>query len=88
MLTLSKKEFHNESSSDEKYGSTDHSVLTDHPKPQIIDDMVLIKLLYTSLNSADLDFINGHPLIRFTRLFKPGYPVSGSDCVGVIESIG
>lgn len=47
-----------------------------------------MKLLYTSINSADLDFINGHPLVRFTGLFKPGYPVLGSDCVGQIESIG
>ena len=45
-------------------------------------------MLYTSLNSADLDFVHGHPLVRFTGVFRPGYPVLGSDCVGRIESLG
>lgn len=71
-----------------KYGSTADLCVTDWPKPTISEEQVLIKLLYTSLNSADLDFINGHPLVRFTGLTKPGYPILGSDCVGVIESIG
>ena len=72
----------------EKYGSTDNLIFTEYPKPEIKDDTVLIKLLFTSLNSADLDFIHGHPLVRFTGLFKPGYPILGSDCVGVMESCG
>lgn len=72
----------------EKYGSTDDLIFMEYPKPEIKDGMVLIKMLYTSLDSADLDFINGHPLVRFTGIFKPGYPILGSDCVGVIESLG
>ena len=69
----------------EKYGSTENLTVKEYPKPDIQDDLVLVKLLYTSINSADLGFINGHPLVRFTGLFKPGYPVLGSDCVGQIE---
>lgn len=72
----------------EKYGSTDNLIFMEYPEPKIKDNMVLIKMLYTSLNSADLDFINGHPLVRFTGFFKPGYPILGSDCVGIIESLG
>lgn len=63
-------------------------IVTDYPKPSVKDDSVLVKLLYTSLNAADLDFVVGHPLVRFTGLFKPGYPILGSDCVGRIESLG
>ncbi|MDD2523087.1 MAG: alcohol dehydrogenase catalytic domain-containing protein [Anaerolineaceae bacterium] len=68
-----------------KYGSTNDLELTEIPKPVIGDDEVLIRLLYTSLNAADLDFVHGHPLIRFTGLRKPGFPILGSDLVGIID---
>lgn len=72
----------------DKYGSTDDLVFKDYPKPKIKPNEVLIRMLYTSINSADLDFINGHPLVRFTGMSKPGYPILGSDCVGEVVELG
>ncbi len=57
------------------------------PTPIPKEGEALVRLLRTSLNQADLDFVNGHPLVRFTGPFKPRYPILGSDCIGIIESI-
>ena len=71
-----------------KYGSIKDLSLKEVEIPKINEDEVLLKLLFTSLNAADLDFINGHPLVRFTGLFKPGFPILGSDLVGMVVEIG
>lgn len=71
-----------------KYGSIKDLSLKEVEIPKINEDEVLLKLLFTSLNAADLDFINGHPLVRFTGLFKPGFPILGSDLVGVVLETG
>lgn len=70
------------------YGSTDQLKLTEVSKPMINGEQLLIRIIYSSLNAADLDFVHGHPLVRFSGLFKPGYPILGSDCVGSIEALG
>lgn len=72
----------------EKYGSTKNLAFKEISRIKIKEDELLIKMKYTSINSADLDFIYGHPLVRFTGLFKPGYPILGSDCVGFVEEVG
>lgn len=72
----------------QKYGNSDDLIYTEVPKPQTGPDDALVRLLYTSINAADLDYVNGHPLVRFTGLTKPGYPILGSDLVGVIEDLG
>ncbi len=72
----------------QKYGSSDDLIFADVPTPWPKADEALVRLLYTSINAADLDYVNGHPLVRFTGLTKPGYPILGSDLVGVVEEIG
>lgn len=71
-----------------KYGTSDNLIYTEVAKPMPGPDDVLIKLKYTSINAADLDYVHGHPLIRFTGLTKPAYPILGSDLTGSVEKVG
>lgn len=71
-----------------RYGSSDDLTFTQVPVPTFGPNDALVKLLYTSINAADLDYVHGHPLVRFTGLRKPGYPILGSDLVGIVEQIG
>lgn len=72
----------------QRYGSSDDLIYTDVPMSTPNSDEALVRLIYTSINAADLDYVNGHPLVRFTGLRKPGYPILGSDLVGIVEEIG
>lgn len=72
----------------ERYGTTEDLIITDVSKPVPKEGEVLVKLSYTSINAADLDYVHGHPLVRFTGLSKPGYPILGSDLVGIVEMLG
>ena len=72
----------------ERYGNTDDLEYVEVPRPVPKPDEVLVKLHYTSLNAADLDYVHGHPLVRFTGLRKPAYPILGSDCVGEVVGQG
>ncbi len=71
-----------------KYGSPNVLKEVELPKPTPKTDQILVKLITTSINSADMEILKGHPLIRLSSPFKPPNRILGSDISGVIESIG
>lgn len=73
-----------------KYGNTETLLYKDLEKPKVTKDTVLIKVEAASINQADVYIMKGKPFpIRFmSGLFKPKYPVQGSDLSGVIEEVG
>ncbi|GAB1422012.1 NAD(P)-dependent alcohol dehydrogenase [Anaerolineales bacterium] len=75
----------------ENYGSPDHLKRIEIAKPIPKADQILVKIMATSLNSADWRSLNADPfLIRFTMgLRKPKKnTILGADFSGIVESIG
>lgn len=75
----------------ENYGSPDHLKRIEIAKPIPKSDQILVKIMATSLNSADWRSLNADPfLIRFTMgLRKPKKnTILGADFSGIVESIG
>lgn len=73
----------------EKYGSTEELQLKEVPKPSPKDNEVLIKVHSVSLNASDVEFLKADPIyVRMWGLFKPKYPILGSDIAGEIVAIG
>lgn len=73
-----------------QYGNADVLSLQHVALPTPQPNEVLIKVLATSLNSADWRLMNGQPFMaRFvTGLFAPKNPILGTDVVGRIEAVG
>ena len=73
-----------------KYGNYNQLEYIDVAKPTITDDKVLVKVHAASINQADVYMLQGKPFpLRFmTGLFKPKYPVLGSDISGEIVEVG
>jgi len=67
-----------------KYGPPEVLQFKEVEKPIPKDNEVLIKVLASTLNVADLDFLRGK--MQLSR--KPRYKILGSDIAGVIEGIG
>ena len=44
-----------------RYGSPDLVTVTERPKPTLRADELLVRVREASLNTADLDFLTGHP---------------------------
>lgn len=72
----------------ERYGLPDVLKEKEVVKPIPKGDQVLVKIVATSINSADIELLKGHPLIRIGSPFRPSNKVLGSDVSGIIESIG
>ena len=70
------------------YGSPDILTLEDIAKPVPRDDEVLIRVVASSLNAADVDFLRGTLVVRFAGLRGPRFKVPGTDVAGRIESVG
>lgn len=71
-----------------KYGPPEVLHLTEMARPIVSGNQVLMKVHASSVNAADLDQLRGTFMIRPTGLFKPGYPILGSDVAGVVEELG
>lgn len=74
----------------DRYGSADVMQLREVAKPTPQEREVLIKVMATSLNSADWRFLAADPFfIRFTNgLLKPKVTILGADVAGVVEAVG
>ena len=74
----------------EKYGKPAkvlHIEEVDKPVPR--DDQVLIKVVATSINVEDLDFLKGTSWsVRILGPLKPKYHVLGFDVAGTVEAVG
>ena len=72
-----------------RYGSPDVLHLEEVAKPAPKDDEVLVKIHAASVNSFDLDFLRGMPLItRMSGLLKPRNKILGGDMAGRVEAVG
>lgn len=73
----------------EKYGSPDLLSLQEVETPTPTDDQILIKIIATSINGADKENLIGKPFYtRISGLFKPRYPILGSDIAGCVAAVG
>ncbi len=72
------------------YGSPEQLSLQEVTKPQPKTNEVLIKVTATSINAADWRLLRADPfLVRFfAGLFKPKFPILGSDVAGIVEAVG
>ncbi|KFZ26717.1 MAG: Alcohol dehydrogenase [Candidatus Izimaplasma bacterium HR2] len=73
-----------------KYGPPDTLQLEEVDKPIPKDNEVLIEVVASSVNVADLGMLTGKPFVVrfFSGLFKPKNPILGSDVSGIVKSIG
>ncbi len=73
-----------------RYGTPDELHLKEiaHPTPKA--DEVLVKIHAASVNSWDWDLLTGQPRVYrlLFGLFKPKFPIIGSDIAGKVEAVG
>ena len=71
------------------YGSPDDIELGQIDKPTPGDEQLLIRVHAVSLNLSDVECLTGSPAYaRIFGLFKPRFPVLGTDVVGTVEAVG
>ena len=71
-----------------KYGKPSRLRLIDVSKPSLKDDVVLVRIIATSINSADAELLKGNILIRLGSPFRVPHKILGSDISGVVEAVG
>ena len=73
-----------------RYGGPEVLELKEYPRPNCNADEILVRVKANSANPADWHILRGKPFIaRFAfGLFRPKYPVLGSDFAGVVEEVG
>lgn len=73
-----------------EYGTPDVLKMQDIEKPVPGEGEVLVKIHAASVNSWDRDLVYGtpYPYRLFFGIFKPRFPVIGSDIAGTVESVG
>ncbi len=74
-----------------RYGSSEHLILSEIERPTPEPDNVLVKVISASLNKGDLHILRGEPfIIRLSGngLFKPKNSIPGADIAGKVEAIG
>lgn len=73
-----------------KYGNAEILEYKEVKKPEVTEDTILVKIIAASINQADIYIMKGEPFpIRFiSGLFKPKYPIIGSDIAGIVEEVG
>jgi NADPH:quinone reductase-like Zn-dependent oxidoreductase len=74
----------------DRYGTADVMKLGQVEKPVPRDGEVLLRVVATSLNSADWRFLTADPFfIRFMNgLLRPKVTILGADVAGVVETVG
>ena len=71
------------------YGLPNELQLKEVEKPVPKDNEVLIKVIATSINGSDCEFLRGKPLYaRIIGLRNPRIHILGSDIAGIVEGIG
>ena len=73
-----------------RYGSPDVVSVRDVPTPIPQPDQLLVRVRAASLNTADLDFLTGHPAAARLAfgLIRPRNSIMGADLAGTVESVG
>ena len=71
-----------------RYGGSSVLRVGERPLPSIGDSDVLVRVRAASVNAADVDFLRGTFLARFTGPFRPSVRVLGSDIAGTVEPVG
>jgi len=71
-----------------KYGAPSVLKIKEVKKPIPNSHEVLVKIIATSINSADAEMLKGSLLGRLSGIFKPSFKILGSDISGVVEAIG
>lgn len=70
-----------------KYGKPEMLQIAEVDVPMPKADEVLVKIMATAVNQADNHVLSG--MLRYsTGLFKPKYPILGSDIAGLVEAVG
>jgi NADPH:quinone reductase-like Zn-dependent oxidoreductase len=73
----------------DKYGSIDNLRMEEIEKPEPKADEVRLKVYAASVNSGDLQLINGRLSSRLrTGIFRPGRTVPGIDVSGIVDAMG
>ena len=73
-----------------RYGSPDVVSIQDLPTPTPKPGEVLVRVRAASLNTADLDFLTGHPAAARVAfgVIRPRKTIMGADLAGTVESVG
>lgn len=74
----------------DRYGTAEHLVLSDLPVPKPGKGQVRVRVRACAVNLSDWEYLTGKPFYArmVGGLFRPKYPVLGSDIVGTIDAIG
>jgi len=74
----------------DRYGSPDILEFTDIDIPVVADDGVLVRVLASSVNQADLDYLYGRPAVARlgTGFRRPTNRGLGLDVAGQVETVG
>jgi NADPH:quinone reductase-like Zn-dependent oxidoreductase len=74
----------------DRYGPPDVLRLEERPTPALAEDGVLVRVVASSVNQADLDYLYGNPWMTriATGLRRPTNPGVGLDVAGVVEAVG
>ncbi|MEE8485138.1 MAG: NAD(P)-dependent alcohol dehydrogenase [Acidimicrobiia bacterium] len=72
------------------YGSPDDLELKDVDEPEVTGDEVLVRVVASGVNMADVDYLRGHPRIGRlgTGLGTPRNTRLGLDLAGYVEAVG
>ncbi|MBI9015139.1 MAG: NAD(P)-dependent alcohol dehydrogenase [Clostridiales bacterium] len=71
-----------------KYGAPSVLKIKEVETPIPKNNEVLVKIMASSINSADVEMLKGTFLGRLSGLFKPAFEILGSDISGVVEAVG
>lgn len=71
-----------------RYGGPDSVELADVPVPTPADGEVLVRVVASSVNGADLEILDGYAIVRVASPLRPRSRIVGSDVSGVVERVG
>ncbi len=71
-----------------RYGGPGSVELTEVPTPSPKDGEVLVRVRSSSANGADVEILDGFPIVRMTSPFRPANRIAGTDMAGVVERTG
>jgi NADPH:quinone reductase-like Zn-dependent oxidoreductase len=71
-----------------KYGGPESVELAEVPTPSPKDGEVLVRVHNSSVNGADVEILDGFPIVRMTSPLRPANRIAGTDIAGVVERTG
>jgi NADPH:quinone reductase-like Zn-dependent oxidoreductase len=71
-----------------RYGGPESVELAEVPTPSPKAGEVLVGVRSSSVNGADVEILDGFPIIRMTAPFRPANRIAGTDVAGVVERTG